>query len=59
MPSSSTIVASATRSGTRFNATKEDELRYHRALVGAFHDAGAPDYLVDELDVLVEELEKS
>lgn len=43
----------------RFNATKEDELRYHRALVDAFRDAGAPGYLVDELDSLVMELEKS
>ncbi len=43
----------------RFNATKEDQLRYHRALVDAFRDAGAPDYLVDELDLLVGELEKS
>jgi (p)ppGpp synthase/HD superfamily hydrolase len=43
----------------RFNATKEDELRYHRALVEAFRDAGAPEYLVDELDSLVKELEMS
>ena len=43
----------------RFNATKEDELRYHRALVEAFREAGAPDYLVDELDSLVRELETS
>ena len=43
----------------RFNATKDDELRYHRALVDAFRDAGAPGYLVDELDLLVGELEKS
>jgi len=42
----------------RFNATKEDELRYHRALVDAIRDAGAPGYLVDELDSLVTELEK-
>ena len=41
----------------RFNATKEDELRYHRALVDAFREAKAPEYLVDELDSLVEELE--
>ena len=40
-----------------FNATKEDELRYHRALVDAFRGAGAPDYLVDELDSLVRELD--
>jgi (p)ppGpp synthase/HD superfamily hydrolase len=43
----------------RFNATKEDELSYHRALVEAFRDAGAPDYLVDELDSQVKELEAS
>jgi len=43
----------------RFNATKEDEIRYHRALVDAFRDAAAPDYLVDELDSLVSELEAS
>jgi hypothetical protein len=43
----------------RFNATKEDELRYHRDLVDAFRDAKAPDYLVSELDSLVKELEKS
>ncbi len=43
----------------RFNANKEDELFYHRALVDAFRDAGAPSYLVDELDSLVRELEKS
>jgi hypothetical protein len=40
-----------------FKATKEDQLRYHRALVDAFREAGAPDYLVDELDSLVGELE--
>jgi len=41
----------------RFNATKEEEFSYHRALVDAFRDAGAPKYLVDELDSLVRELE--
>ena len=41
----------------RFNATKEQELSYHRALVDAFRDAGAPKYLLDELDSLVKELE--
>ena len=44
---------------TRFNAPKEDQLHYHRALVEAFREAGAPDYLVDELDSLVRELEAS
>jgi len=44
---------------TRFNAPKEDQLGYHRALVGAFREAGAPKYLVDELDSLVRELESS
>jgi len=43
----------------RFNATKEDELRYHRALVEAFRAAKAPEHLVDELDSLVVELEAS
>jgi (p)ppGpp synthase/HD superfamily hydrolase len=43
----------------RFNATKEDELFYHRALVNAFRDAKAPGYLVAELDALVKQLEKS
>jgi (p)ppGpp synthase/HD superfamily hydrolase len=43
----------------RFNATKEQELSYHRALVDAFRDAKAPDYLVDELDSLVTELQTS
>jgi (p)ppGpp synthase/HD superfamily hydrolase len=41
----------------RFNATKEEELRYHRDLVDAFREAKAPEYLVDELDSLVKELE--
>ncbi len=41
----------------RFNATKQQELSYHRALVGAFREAEAPKYLVDELDSLVKELE--
>ena len=41
----------------RFNATKEKELSYHRALVDAFVEAGAPDHLVGELDSLVRELE--
>jgi len=44
---------------TRFNAAKEDELRYHRALVEAFREAMAPDHLVSELDSLVRELEAS
>jgi (p)ppGpp synthase/HD superfamily hydrolase len=43
----------------RFNATKEEELSYHHDLVDAFRDAGAPGYLVDELDRLVAELEPS
>ena len=43
----------------RFNATKEQELSYHRDLVKAFREAEAPGYLVDELDSLVRELEKS
>lgn len=43
----------------RFNATKEQELKYHRALVEAFREAEAPDYLVAELDSLVRELETS
>jgi (p)ppGpp synthase/HD superfamily hydrolase len=43
----------------RFNATKKEELSYHRALVDAFVEAEAPDYLVDELDSLVRELETS
>ena len=41
----------------RFNATKEDELIYHRDLVDAFREAEAPGYLVNELDSLVRELE--
>jgi (p)ppGpp synthase/HD superfamily hydrolase len=44
---------------SRFKGTREDQLRYHRALVEAFREAGAPDYLVDELDSLVRELETS
>lgn len=43
----------------RFRATKEDQLRYHRALVEAFREARAPDHLVGELDSLVRELETS
>ena len=41
----------------RFKATKEEQLRYHRALVEAFREARAPDHLVAELDALVSELE--
>jgi len=41
----------------RFKGTKEDQLRYHRALVEAFREAGAPGHLVDELDSLVRKLE--
>ncbi|MBN2686995.1 MAG: phosphohydrolase, partial [Deltaproteobacteria bacterium] len=43
----------------RFKATREDQLRYHRALVDAFRDAEAPDYLIEVLDSLVSELEES
>jgi hypothetical protein len=43
----------------RFKATKEEQLGYHRTLVDAFREAGAPDYLVGELDSLVRELEMS
>ena len=43
----------------RFNAGKADQLRYHRALVEAFQDAGAPAHIVMELGVLVGELETS
>jgi (p)ppGpp synthase/HD superfamily hydrolase len=43
----------------RFKAPKTDQLLYHRALVEAFREAGAPDYLVGELDSLVTELETS
>lgn len=43
----------------RFKAPKADQLLYHRALVEAFREAGAPDYLVGELDSLVRELEAS
>jgi len=41
----------------RFNANKEDQLRYQRALVEAFREARAPDHILDELDSLVRELE--
>jgi (p)ppGpp synthase/HD superfamily hydrolase len=43
----------------RFNAPREDQIRHHRALVEAFREAKAPEYLVDELDSLVKELEAS
>ncbi len=43
----------------RFKANKEDQIRHHRALVEAFREAKAPEYLVDELDSLVKELEAS
>ncbi len=41
----------------RFNAPRQDQLRYHRGLVEAFRAAKAPRHLVDELDSLVGELE--
>jgi (p)ppGpp synthase/HD superfamily hydrolase len=41
----------------RFNAPKQDQLRYHQALLSAFRDAQAPDHLVHELELLVTELE--
>jgi len=41
-----------------FNAPKEDQICYHRALVDAFREAEAPDHLVEELDSLVRELER-
>ncbi|RJX17624.1 MAG: hypothetical protein C4575_12730 [Desulforudis sp.] len=37
----------------RFKASKEDQLQYHRALVEAFREAGAPYHLVSELDSLI------
>ena len=41
----------------RFKAGKDDQVKYHRALVEAFREARAPDHLVRELDSLVRELE--
>ena len=41
----------------RFNANKEDQLWYQRALVDAFREAKAPDHILNELDSLVSELE--
>ncbi len=43
----------------RFKAGKDDQVKYHRALVEAFRGARAPDHLVRELDSLVRELERS
>jgi (p)ppGpp synthase/HD superfamily hydrolase len=40
----------------RFNAGKEDQLWYYRALVNAFREAGGANELVDELERVVEEL---
>lgn len=42
-----------------FKESKADQIRHHRALVDAFRAAKAPEYLVDELDSLVKELEAS
>ena len=41
----------------RFKADKENQLRYHKALVEAFREAKAPAHLVEELDYLVGVLE--
>lgn len=40
----------------RFNAGKEDQLWYYRALVQAFRAEGGADELVDELETVVEEI---
>jgi hypothetical protein len=43
---------------SRFNAPKEDQLRYYRALVETLQKAAAPKALVDELRRVVEELDR-
>jgi len=40
----------------RFNAGKEDQIWYYRALVDAFREAGGANELVDELERVVEEI---
>lgn len=44
---------------SRFNAGKEDQLWYYRSLVSAFREAGAVGFLIDELENVVTELERT
>lgn len=41
---------------SRFNAGKEEQLRYYRSLVQAFREAGESGFLIEELDRVVTEL---
>jgi len=43
---------------SRFNAGKDDQLRYCRSLVTAFREAGAEGFLIEELDDVVTDLER-
>jgi (p)ppGpp synthase/HD superfamily hydrolase len=45
-------------SWSRFNAAKEDQLRYYSALVETLRQTTAPKALVDELSKVVEELKR-
>jgi (p)ppGpp synthase/HD superfamily hydrolase len=42
----------------RFNAGREDQIWYYKALVDAFREAGGLENLVEELDEIVENIEK-
>jgi (p)ppGpp synthase/HD superfamily hydrolase len=42
----------------RFNAGKADQLWFFRSLIGAFRETGAKGHLIDELEKVVEEIER-
>lgn len=44
---------------SRFNSGKEDQLWYYRSLVSAFREAGAAGFLIDELEDVVTQLERT
>jgi GTP pyrophosphokinase len=44
---------------SRFNAGKEDQLWFYRSLVSAFREAGAVGFLIEELEDVVTQLEKT